>query len=86
MAPLTMVSFADCRALFMKRTKIGGVERLLRRHEPHRNLKFAATARNCCVSNSCNCKRPVCPHCVSSNGVQRMAAVALVQDQEELAV
>jgi hypothetical protein len=47
---------------------------------------FRRTANECCDSNMAKRECRFCPHCVSSNGVQRMAAVALVQDQEELAV
>jgi hypothetical protein len=39
------------------------------------NVRAAATANKCCISNSCARKRPVCPHCVSSGRAQRTAAL-----------
>ena len=49
-------------------------ERPLPRRKPQRSIKSAATARKCCISNSCMCIGPLSPHSVSSVGVRRTAA------------
>jgi hypothetical protein len=37
-------------------------ERPLPRRRLHRSMNIAATADKCCVSISCTCTSPVCPH------------------------
>ena len=55
-----------------------GFQWRLRLRALHRGKKFAALASKCCVSNSCACKRLLCPHCVSSCIVQRKSAIPQV--------